>query len=80
MHRSIRNKFEMFSLLFRAVQETLKEFGQDPKHLGGKLGFTAILHTWDQQMNAHFHLHVVTPAGALSDDKTRWIRSSQSAF
>lgn len=73
----LRNKTVMLNFLFRAAKETLKEFARDPKHLGGKLGFTMILHTWDQLLNAHFHLHVVIPAGALSEDKTRWIKAKR---
>lgn len=48
------------------MSQTLLEFGQNPKNgLGGKLGFIAILHTWDQQLNAHFHLHCLIPGGVL---------------
>ena len=58
-------------LLFRAVSETLTQFGH--KNLGGRLGFMLILHTWDQRLRAHFHLHGVIPGGALSEDRSRWI-------
>jgi hypothetical protein len=68
------NKKEIFDILFRSVAETLKEFGGNPQNgLGGKLGFIAILHTWDQTLLDHFHIHVVIPAGALSPDNSRWI-------
>jgi hypothetical protein len=70
----LSNKTVMLGILFKAVSETLLAFGRNPQNgLGGKLGFVAILHTWDQLLNAHFHLHCLTPGGAVSDDWTRWI-------
>jgi len=69
---ALANKQRIYGLLFRAAAETLKDFGRDPKHLGGTMGFTAILHTWDQQLRSHVHLHCVVPGGALSADRTRW--------
>ena len=59
------------SLLFKAVSETLLEFGQT--RLKGTLGIIAVLHTWDQTFNDHFHLHCLIPGGALSLDQSRWI-------
>ena len=72
----LRNTDTLLSILFRAVKETLMVFGLDPKwHLEGNLGFLSILHTWDQQLNAHYHLHVIIPAGALAPDKSKWINT-----
>jgi hypothetical protein len=63
------NKEIMLNILFKAVSETLLTFGENPKNkLGGKLGFIAILHTWDQLLNIHFHLHCLIPGGALKPD------------
>lgn len=61
----------LLSLLFKAVSQTLLEFGET--HLGGTLGIIAVLHTWDQTLKDHFHLHCLIPAGALSFDQNRWI-------
>ncbi len=59
--------------MFKAASNTIKQLGIDPAHkLEGKIGITAILHTWDQKLNDHLHLHCVVPGGALSFDKTRW--------
>ena len=73
------NKKIMLDILFRAVSATLKEFAQNPTRYkeGGKIGFTAILHTWDQKLRDHFHLHCVIPAGYLSYDGERWIHSKK---
>jgi predicted Zn-ribbon and HTH transcriptional regulator len=70
------NKKVFFDILFDSVAQTLHEFAVDTKHkLGGKLGFTAILHTWDQRLLDHFHLHCVIPSGVISHDNTRWINA-----
>ena len=72
----LRNKKTVFDLLFRAAADTLQTFAADPRNgLGGKLGFTAVLHTWDQQLRDHFHLHCLVPAGALAPDRSRWIHA-----
>jgi hypothetical protein len=69
----------MLGVLFKAVSTTLKEFAQNPTMYkkGGKIGFTAILHTWDQKLRDHFHLHCVIPTGYLSHDGERWIHSKK---
>jgi Putative transposase/Transposase zinc-binding domain len=63
----------IYSLLFQAVADTLTTFGRDPRHLGGDLGGTAILHTWGQNLSQHLHLHCVVTGGALAANGTRWI-------
>ncbi len=74
------NKKIMLNILFGAVSATLNEFTHNPQSRykeGGKIGFTAILHTWDQKLCDHFHLHCVIPAGYLSHDGKRWIHSKK---
>lgn len=72
------NKKVIYDILFRSVSETLLEFGQNS--LGGRIGFMATLHTWDQKLLEHVHLHCVIPAGALSSDKKRWIYPGSDRF
>jgi predicted Zn-ribbon and HTH transcriptional regulator len=67
----LAHKKILFSLLFKAVSETLLEFGRT--RFGGTVGIIAVLHTWDQTLNDHFHLHCLIPSGALSLDQSRWI-------
>lgn len=70
----LRNKAVVLKILFDAVAGTLLQFGRNPGNgLGGKIGFLAVLHTWDQKLLDHFHLHCLIPAGALSPDGRRWI-------
>ncbi len=67
------NKDICFKILFAAVNETLQAFAQDPQwRLVGKLGFIAVLHTWNQLLLDHFHLHCLIPAGVLSNERTKW--------
>lgn len=61
----------LYNILFRTAWQTLRTFGRDPKHLGGKVGMTAILHTWGQQLQLHPHVHCIVPGGALTG-KGRW--------
>ena len=70
---ALQNARVIYNLLFRAVSETLLRIAADPKHLGAKLGFFAVLHTWGQTLTLHPHLHCVVPGGELSVDRTRWI-------
>lgn len=73
----LQNKKACYTLLFQSVAKTLHTFGRDPRHgLEGQLGFTSVLHTWNQTLGAHAHLHVLIPAGALSTDKKSYRRAS----
>jgi len=67
------NMSVMLAILFAAVKETLQVFASDPQwRLDGQLGFISVLHTWNQKLIDHFHLHCIIPAGALSFDKKKW--------
>jgi hypothetical protein len=72
----LAHKKIVLALLFKAVSETLLEFGQT--RLKGTLGIIAVLHTWDQTLKDHFHLHCLVPAGALSPDHSRWISARKN--
>ncbi len=66
----LNNKKVMLTILFKSAAQTLLTFGDNT--LGGKLGFIATLHTWDQKLGAHFHLHCLVAGGAVSTDGSRW--------
>jgi hypothetical protein len=76
----LHNKKLIYDLLFRASAETLLEVARNPKHLGAEIGFFSVLHTWSQQLRIHPHVHCVVPAGGLSLDHTRWVRSRDNYF
>lgn len=69
----LRQPRSLYALFFRAVASTLLEAAADRRHLGARVGFLAILHTWTQTLLYHPHLHVVAPGGGLSSDGNRWI-------
>jgi hypothetical protein len=77
---ALQNKSEIYSLLFRASAETLLEVARDPKHLGADIGFFSVLHTWNQQLLHHPHVHCVVPAGGLAEDHTRWVPGKHGFF
>ena len=62
-----------FQLLFTALAETLQEVAARPSNLGARIGFTAILHTWNQRLGFHVHVHCIVPGGGLSEDGERWV-------
>jgi hypothetical protein len=75
---ALRNKEIIYNFLFKAVAETLQEFAI--KELGGKLGFISVLHTWDQKLKHHIHLHYIIPAGAFGRAQSCWIPSKKDNF
>jgi len=77
----LSNKKLCYNLLFKAMSQTLlKEVKNNNRTFQGKAGFFAVLHTWDQRLNFHPHLHVVVPAGCLSLDRTKWNPSHPAFF
>jgi hypothetical protein len=65
---ALSNKRVVYNVLFDAVAQTLLEVAANPKHLGARIGFLAILHSWGQNLALHPHLHCVIPGGGLSPD------------
>jgi len=77
---ALQNKKLVYDLLFRTSAETLLAVARDPKHLGAEIGFFSVLHTWNQKLEHHPHVHCVVPAGGLSPDHARWIRPRYRFF
>jgi hypothetical protein len=75
-----QNKRVIYDLLFKAAAETTITIGDDPKHLGARLGITAVLHTWGSAMTHHPHVHMIVPGGGLSEDQSRWVPCRQAFF
>jgi len=75
----MQNQKAVFGRLFRAVADTLLAIGADRKHLGAKLGFFGILHTWSQTLLFHPHIHCVVPGGGLSADG-KWVSCRKGFF
>jgi Transposase zinc-binding domain/Putative transposase len=77
---TLQNKKVVYDLLFRTSAQTLMEIARDPQHLGAEIGFFSVLHTWNQKLEFHPHIHCVVPAGGLSADHSRWVTSQKNFF
>jgi hypothetical protein len=76
---AFHNKAVVYDLLFRAASETMLTIAADPRHLGARIGITAVLHTWGSALTHHPHVHMIVPGGGIALDGERWI-SSRPAF
>jgi hypothetical protein len=70
----------IYDLLFKASAETMLTIAADPKHLGARIGFTSVLHTWGSAMTHHPHVHMIVPGGGLSMDGSLWITAKPRFF
>ena len=75
-----QNKATVYTILFKAAAETLITIAADPKHLGARIGLTAVLHTWGSALTHHPHLHCVVPGGGISLDGENWISCRPGFF
>jgi hypothetical protein len=75
-----QNKSVVYDLLFRTSSETLLTIAADPKHLGARIGITAVLHTWGSAMTHHPHVHMIVPGGGISLDGTHWMRCKRASW
>jgi len=76
---AFQNKAALYDLLFRAASDTMQIIAADPRHLGARIGITAVLHTWGSALTHHPHIHMIVPGGGISLDGERWI-SARPAF
>jgi Putative transposase/Transposase zinc-binding domain len=77
---AFQNNAVVYDLLLKTAAETLITIAADPKHLGARIGLTAVLHTWGSAMTHHPHAHVIVPGGGLSPDGQRWIACRPGFF
>ena len=75
-----QNKAVIYDLLFKAAAEATLTIASDPKHLGARIGITAVLHTWGSALTHHPHVHMIVPGGGLSDNGERWIACRPTFF
>lgn len=76
---AFQNKALVYDLLFKAASETMQIIAADPKHLGARIGITAVLHSWGSALTHHPHIHMIVPGGGISLDAERWV-SARPAF
>src|SRR6187200_3100329 len=77
---AFQNKAVVYDLLFRTAADTLLTIAADPRHLGARIGLTAVLHTWGSALTHHPHLHCIVPSGGLSLDGERWVACRPGFF
>jgi hypothetical protein len=77
---AFHNKTVVYDLLLKTAANTLIAIAADPKHLGARIGLTAVLHTWGSALTHHPHVHVIVPGGGLSPDGSRWIACRPGFF
>ena len=77
---AFQNKTPVYGILFKAAAETLSTIAADQRHLGAKIGFIGVLHTWGQNLQHHPHVHCLVPGGGLSLDGTRWVSCRPGFF
>jgi hypothetical protein len=70
---AFQNKAVVYGILFKAASEALLTIAADPRHLGARIGLTAVLHTWGSALTHHPHVHCIVPGGGLSPDGQRWV-------
>jgi hypothetical protein len=75
-----QNKAVVYDLLLKAAAETLITIAADPKHLGARIGLTAVLHTWGSALTHHPHAHIIVPGGGFSPDGHHWIACRPGFF
>ena len=75
-----QNKAVIYGILFKAAAETLITIAADPKHLGARIGLTAVLHSWGSALTHHPHVHIIVPGGGVSLDGERWISCRPGFF
>ena len=75
-----QNKAAIYDLLFKAAAETVLTIAADPKHLGARIGITAVLHTWGSALTHHPHLHMIVPGGGIAPDGKRWVSCRPGFF
>jgi hypothetical protein len=77
---TLQNKRLIYNLLFHASAETLLEVARNPRHLGAEIGFFSVLHSWNQRLQFHPHIHCVVAAGGITPDHSGWISARRSFF
>ena len=74
------NQDKAYSLLFKAAGKALMQCAANPAFLGAQVGAVAILHTWGQTLVYHPHIHMIVPAGGLSEDQMEWLPAGKKFF
>ena len=74
------NQSKAYSMLFKAAGKALIQCAANPAFINAQVGAVAILHTWGQTLVYHPHIHMIIPAGGLSEDQMEWIPARKNFF
>jgi Putative transposase/Transposase zinc-binding domain len=74
----LQNKEVLYNLLFQTASQALQKLALGYPRLQAQLGFTAVLHTWNQDLQFHPHLHLLVTGGGLDSSTHRWISANNS--
>ena len=72
------NQQQCYSLLFKVAWSALRDLCNNPRFLGAQTGAVAVLHTWSSTLVYHPHIHMLVPAGGLSEDGMEWIKAENN--
>jgi hypothetical protein len=67
-------------LYYARLAEALQKVSQNPAFLGAQTGAMSVFHTWGQSLTYHPHIHMLVPAGGLSEDGMEWIKAGKNFF
>ena len=74
------DKITGYNILFKSSARTIQEACENINNIGAKPGFISVLHTWDQKLLFHPHIHMIIPGGGLSEDNSEWIPAAKDYF
>ena len=72
------NQKLLYSLFHSCCAQTLLELSADRKYLGATPGIIQVLHTWNQELDYHVHMHCIVSGGGLT--KSQQLRKSSGSF
>ena len=73
------NQQLLYDAMYHSVSATINELTEDTKHLGAKVGYICVLHTWGSEMNYHPHIHVILLGGGLTSNN-QWRDKGEEFF
>jgi len=74
------NQATCYDLLLKTAAQTLKQVAKSRNGIGADVGGISLLHTWGQALTYHPHVHMLVPAGGLSEDRMEWINANKKFF
>jgi len=77
---ALRHQKDFYHLLFTTSAAAVQKLARDPRFVGGQVGLTGVLHTWQRNLTYHPHIHYLVPGGGLAADEQTWLPSRKTFF